>query len=61
MQSLIYMINTELSSVGDVRNAESIGALRDVEQSYANTLTHIRQQKHKVEDGTADRYSTLVV
>jgi hypothetical protein len=55
------MINTELSSVGDVRNAESIGALRDVEQSYANTLTHIRQQKHKVEDGTADRYSTLVV
>ncbi|ABO97263.1 predicted protein [Ostreococcus lucimarinus CCE9901] len=61
LQALIDMINTELSSVGDVRNAESIGALRDVEQSYANTLTHIRQQKHKVEDGTADRYSTLVV
>jgi hypothetical protein len=60
LQALVDMINSELVSVTETRG-DAVNALREVEQSYANTLAHIRQQKHKQEDGTADRYSALVV
>jgi len=60
LQALVDTINSELVSVTETR-IDAVIALREVEQSYANTLAHIRQQKHKHEDGTAERYAALVV
>lgn len=60
LQALVDMINAELSTIGDI-SGEAITAMREVEQSYANTLAHIRQQKHNQEGGTAERYASLVV
>ncbi len=60
VQALVDMINAELAAVTDVRG-EDVVSLREVEQSYANTLAHVRQQKQKVEDGTAERYAAVTV
>ena len=60
LQALVDMINGELASVSGV-SGEDVVALREFEQSYANTLAHIRQQKQKTENGVADRYAALIV
>ena len=58
LQALIEMINGELASVSGV-TGDAVVALRDVEQSYANTLAHIRAQKLKPDEAAG--YAAIVV